>query len=518
MLRRQRTLIAVSPCWKYLQTHFLYENSLHIISIKNIPVLLISHVVRAFVSLHNEDITYKGDITMAKKTGLIKLLMISTLALSLAACGAGNGGDSKTNTSTNNGTNKAANNTDKDKDKGAAQEKITITFQNIYPDPTDPKNGMMKKIVDQYQADHPNIKIELDSLNTDQQKLKLKTQAASKEVPDITVVNPAAQMQPFVEAGLFAPLNDMVEENGLKATFQEGILDWYTFDNNLYALPDGNNIGVVYYNKELFEQAGVQVPTTFEEMVETIKTLKAKGIQPMAIGEKDTWTGSFLFMNMLLRTNGPGFLQAVLDGTKTFEDPAFVEAVDAFQTLVQAGAFQEGATSFDYNAGENLFKTGKAAMYYMGSWATGGIETSSVNGKVGVFKFPTINGKGNPDEFMLAPGSAFAISANSKHLEETKDFLNYFMLNFPKEAFAVKGAVGLAQKVEGDFKAAGYSDMAMEVLSLFKEVKGGDLSFDNTMNPSVSQVHLTSIQNLFVQKKASADVAKEHQAAYDSNK
>lgn len=446
---------------------------------------------------------------MSKMNHVFKVAAAGTLALSLAACGANNGGN---NGGTNAGTDAGTNN-------GAKKENITITFQNIYPDPTDPKNGMMKKIVEQYEKDHPGIKIELDSLNTDQQKVKLKTQAASREVPDITVVNPAAQMQPFVDAKLFAPLNDMVEENGLKDTFQEGILDFYTFDNNLYALPDGNNIGLVYYNKELFDQAGAKVPTTFEEMVQVVKDLKAKGIQPMAIGEKDTWTGSFLFMNVLLRTNnGPGFLQEVIDGKKTFEDPAFTEAVDAFQSLIQAGAFQEGATSFDYNAGENLFKTGQAAMYYMGSWATGGIETSSVNGKVGVFKFPTVGGKGDVNEFMLAPGSAFAISADSKHLEETKDFLNYFMLNFPKEAFEVKGAVGLAQKVEGDFKAAGYSDMAMEVLSMFKDVKGGDLAFDNTMNPGTAQGHLTSIQNLFVQKVDAAQVAKEHQSAYDSNK
>jgi len=451
---------------------------------------------------------------MAVKSNALKMAMAGTLAISLTACGsAGSNSTDSGNKSQATAAATTAATTDVKK-----AENITITFQNIYPDPTDPKNGMMKKIVNDYQAKNPNIKIELDSLNTDQQKLKLKTQAASKEVPDITIVNPSAQMKPFVDAGLFAPLNDMVQQNGLKDTFQSGILDWYTFNNNIYALPDGNNIAVVYYNKDLFKQAGVEVPKTFEDMVAAVKTLKSKGIQPMAIGEKDTWTGSFLFMNVLLRTNnGPGFLNDVVSGKKTFADPAFTDAVSSFQDLIQAGAFQDGATSFDYNAGENLFKTGKAAMYFMGSWATGGIETSSVNGKVGVFKFPTVKGKGNPDEFMLAPGSAFAISANSKHLKETKDFLNYFMLNFPKEAFAVKGAVGIAQKVDGDFKAAGYSDMAMEVLDLFKSVKGGDLAFDNTMNPGTAQGHLTSIQNLFVQKKDPADVAKEHQTAYDTN-
>lgn len=361
---------------------------------------------------------------------------------------------------------------------------------------------MIRELVAEYEKEKPNVHIELDTLNTDQQKVKLKTQAASKEVPDITIVNPAAQMKPFVDAGLFAPLNDMLEQNGLKDTYQTGLLDYYSFNNNVYALPDGNNIEVVYYNKELFEQAGIaNPPTTFEEMLKDVKILKEKGITPLAIGEKDSWTGSFLFMNILLRTNGgPGFLQEVLDGKKTFEDPAFVEAVDAFQQLVQAGAFPDGATSIDANAGGNIFKTGKAAMWSIGSWETGAIDASSVAGKVGAFQFPTVNGKGDPNEFMLAPGSAFAISANSEHLQETKDFLNFFASNYPKKQFELKNAVGLGQKVDGDLKAAGYSDLAINIAGLFNEVKGGDLAFDNTMNPATAQVHLSSIQNLFVQK------------------
>jgi raffinose/stachyose/melibiose transport system substrate-binding protein len=450
-----------------------------------------------------------GEQQKMKTFKVIKFALVGALALSLAACGSGG---SNGNAGSTVAPTAGSPTTDVKKDP------ITITFQNIYPDPATPSAKTLKKIVDDYTAAHPNVKIELDSLNTDQQKIKLKTQAASKEVPDITIVNPSAQMKPFVDAGLLAPLNDMVGQNGLKDTFQKGLLDWYTFDNNLYALPDGNNIAVVYYNKELFAQAGVEVPKTFEEMVDAVKKLKAKKIQPMVIGEKDSWTGSFMFMNILLRTNsGPGFLKDVLSKKKTFNDPAFTDAIGKFEDLVQAGAFQDGATSMDYNAGENLFKSGKAAMYFMGSWATGSIDDSSVKGKVGAFKFPTVGGKGNPDEFMLAPGSAFAISANSKHLQETKDFLNYFMTNFPKEQFNNKNAVGLSQNFDADLKAAGYSQLAMDVVDLFKSVKGGDLAFDNTMNPGTAQVHLTSIQNLFVKKVDPKDVAKEHQSGFDTN-
>ncbi len=441
----------------------------------------------------------------------LAIILAAVMALSFtAACG--NSGKSNTAATTEKNNETAV--------QGSSDKKITITFQNIYPDPTTPSHKTINELVKQYETDHPNIHIELDTLNTDQQKVKLKTQAASKEVPDITIVNPAAQMKPFVDAKLFAPLNDMLDQNGLKDTYQSGLLDYYSFDGNVYALPDGNNIEVVYYNKELFEQAGIaNTPATYDEFLDTVKTLKEKGITPLAIGEKDSWTGSFLFMNILLRTNGgPGFLQDVMDGKKTFEDPAFIEAVDSFQELVQAGAFPDGATSIDANAGGNIFKSGKAAMWVIGSWETGAIDASSVAGKVGAFQFPTVNGKGDPNEFMLAPGSAFAISANSEHLEETKAFLNYFTLNFPKKQFEFKNAVGLGQKVDGDLKAAGYSDLAIEVAELFNNVKGGDLAFDNTMNPATAQVHLSSIQNLFVQKVDSAQVAKEHQAAFEANK
>ncbi|SET28264.1 extracellular solute-binding protein [Paenibacillus sp. NFR01] len=448
------------------------------------------------------------------------IAMAAALAMSLAACG-NNNNDNSSNTSTNSGGNTTNNSADATAAPAAdSGKKVTITFQNIQPDPSTPSYKTLHTIVEQYEKEHPNVHIELDSLNTDQQKVKLKTQAASKEVPDITIVNPAAQMKPFVDAGLLAPLNDMLDQNGLKDTYQAGLLDYYSFDGNTYAVPDGNNIEVVYYNKDLFAQAGIaKTPTTFEEMLQDVKILKDKGITPLAIGEKDSWTGSFLFMNILLRTNnGPGFLSDVLAGKKTFEDPAFIEAVDAFQQLVQAGAFPDGATSIDANAGGNIFKTGKAAMWVIGSWETGAIDASSVAGKVGAFQFPTVNGKGDPNQFMLAPGSAFAVSANSEHLQETKDFLNYFASNYPKQQFENKNAVGIGQKVDGDLKAAGYSDLAIEISDLFNQVKGGDLAFDNTMNPATAQVHLSSIQNLFVQKVDSAKVAKEHQAAFEANK
>ena len=113
-----------------------------------------------------------------KLTITAAVVMASTALLSVTGCGSNN---------TNNGTTGNTGNT------GNTGKKVTITFQNIYPDQTTPSYQTLHSLVDQYQQDHPNVKINYDTLNTDQQKLKLKTQAAAKEIPDITIVNPAAK-------------------------------------------------------------------------------------------------------------------------------------------------------------------------------------------------------------------------------------------------------------------------------------------------------------------------------------
>lgn len=280
------------------------------------------------------------------------MLLMSVLIFTLAAC-SGNKEQPAASPASNG-----------NKDAGQASQepvkKVKLTFQNAYPDETNVQHRVMKKLVEDYKAANPGVEIEVDSLNIDQQKIKLKTQAASDSMPDITVVNASAQMEPFVKGGKLAPLNDILDRDGLGDTFQGGILDYYTFDDQVYALPDGNNVAAIFYNKKLFEEAGVAVPTTFDELLAAVNTFKDKGIVPMTIGEKETWTGSYLFMNIALRLAGPGYLKEVMSGGKSFTDPAFVESIAKMQELIQAGGFQEGATSYNYNMASNLFTTGQA--------------------------------------------------------------------------------------------------------------------------------------------------------------
>jgi raffinose/stachyose/melibiose transport system substrate-binding protein len=435
------------------------------------------------------------------------VILTTALAVALTGCSSGdNGGTANTSASSQPGT-------------SAKKKNVTLIFQTLQTEKTNPQYIVEEEIANKYMKENPHVKIEWDRLDTEQQKVKLKTQAASGEVPDITMVNPGAQLQPFADGKVLVPLNDLLADPAVKDTYLKGILDYYTFDGNVYALPWNMNIAGIFYNKENFKKAGVELPETFEDIIAAVPKFKAAGIPTMMVAGKDRWPLSFMFTNILQRTNGgPNFLNDVVAGKKKFTDPAFVEAIAKTQDLIKAGAYQEGAATYDVNTTSQKFRDGIGAMYFMGTWDVAAIDASKVAGKVGFMPFPSVGGKGNPGDFVIAPGAAYALGANSKNLDESKAFLKYLVTNYPKVSFEKKAAVGLAQKVDGDFKAAGYSELAVEVMGLFNTVKGGDMNFDNVIEPSTTQTHLNGLQGLLVKEFDPAALAAEHQKTWDNVK
>ncbi|WP_248923921.1 ABC transporter substrate-binding protein [Paenibacillus hamazuiensis] len=439
-----------------------------------------------------------------KKSKKALVSMMAVILLIMSACG-GNNQNEKSGAGASGTTPGGA----------ASGKKVKLVFQHIEVDASTPRTQVLRQLTDDYMAANPNITIEWDAVSTDQQKSKLKTQAAANNIPDLTVVNPRAQMKPYTDAGLLAPLDDLMPE--LKDTFLPGVLDYYKMDNKLYALPMQNNIGLFYYNKKLFEQAGVQPPATYEELIEISKKLKSAGTIPIVVGEKDAWTGALFLTSLLTRVHGVGFLDKVATGEKKFTDPEFVQALDKLQELVQAGAFQDGATSMDNNTAKSLFKSSKAAMIYNTTYAAGEISAAFPGGEIGVFKFPTVAGKGNPNEFLLSPGIGLAVAKNGEHVEEAKKFAAYLMKNYPKVNLDKKNPIGIAQKIEGKLNPNEFSPLLVDISNIFNNVQGGDLNLDVAIDAATTQTALSELQRVFIGKVNSAQLAQTLQNARDTN-
>ena len=116
----------------------------------------------------------------------------------------------------------------------------------------------------------------------------------------------------------------------------------YQLDGKQYGIPFNLGMVGVWYRKSLFEQAGIDgPPATWDEFLTDIQTLKAKGITPLAVGEKDKWPGMFWWANLSLRIAGQDAMaQAGQDGN--FNQPGFVKAGEELKKLIDMKPFQDG--------------------------------------------------------------------------------------------------------------------------------------------------------------------------------
>jgi raffinose/stachyose/melibiose transport system substrate-binding protein len=370
-------------------------------------------------------------------------------------------------------------------------------------------------IINAYEDEHPEIDIQTEILANEQYKEKIKVLSASNELPDIGITWAAGYMQPFVEGNMFAPLNDILESD-LKDQFVPGTVDAFAFDNQTYGLPLELNIAPVYYNKEIFENHNLEVPQTYSEFLNVVKTLADNGVIPITVGNKDRWTGSMWYMYLADRIGGPETLNNAINRTGSFEDPALVKAAEELTKLVDMNAFVKGYNGLSNDEAKGYFMNEQAAMYVMGTWELPNYTTSpdveqEFKDKIGYFKFPTYEGgKGNIDSFVGGPGVGLFVSENSEVKDEAKDFVSYLVQEWGKRSVTDAGVIP-ATKV--DTSSGNLAQMYIDILNDLGNASNITLYADVQMTPSVADVHLNMIQALFGGQTTPEEFAKAQEEA-----
>lgn len=217
-----------------------------------------------------------------------------------------------------------------DADAGAADtgsdtgDKV-ITFWNVGTEGADKETYEMA--IRQFEENSQSgYTIENIPTQNDKYKEKLVIAMSSGECPDMYTTWSGGPMNEYIDSGYAQPLDDLYEKYGMKERFMEGALEQASYNGQLYAIPVKNiSIAGIYYNKALFEQCGVSVPTTVSELEAACDTFLAKGIIPFTLANGPKWTGSMYFQCLAARKGGlEPFQKAAGDGT--FEDESFVYA------------------------------------------------------------------------------------------------------------------------------------------------------------------------------------------------
>lgn len=430
---------------------------------------------------------------MIKKTHTLMLVLVLLLIGALAGC---------------SGSDKAGNESDS---KGK-----TITFMHLWPaGSSKQQNLIVTDIIKQYEAENKDIKIKVEVLENEQYKNKMKVLSSSNELPDIGFTWAAGYMTPFVKGGLFAEMDDVLDD-GLKDNFVSGTTEAFALEGKTYGLPLELNIAPIYYNKEIFKKHNLEVPQTYDEFQEVVKTLAAKGVAPIALGNKDRWTGSLWYMYLADRIGGAEVLNKAIDRTGSFEDPALITAAEEIQNLVKANAFNKGFNGMSNDEGKSEFLNGNAAMYLMGTWELPNFTTNEeipqeFRDNVGFFKFPVHKGgKGELDSWVGGPGVGMFVSENSEVKEESKKFVKFFVEKWGEQAVEKAGIIP-ATKV--DTASVELPPLYIDVLNELNKASNLTLFADVQMSASVAETHLNLIQSLYGNEVKPKDFAKQHEDA-----
>ena len=342
---------------------------------------------------------------MKKKVLAILLSAMMLSVMLLTGCG-GTGGNSQSN--------------------GGGDEKEVLTVMAVGTE-ADVYVDAYRAVAERFSADNEyGVEVKMDFYENEQYKTKLTTLMASNSVTDVFFTWELSYLQPFVEGGKVADITSYLEEDTQwRDSFAEGTLELCVYDGKNYGIPTQKSICVMFYNKQIFEDNGLEIPTTYEEFLEACATLKENGVTPMAMSGVDAWIPAQFVQQIAGGMAGDQLFRDICDGKEQWNNDTHIRAAEEAKKMADAEYFQSGYIGMGPEEAKEIFMNGNAAMYFMGIWESGNIQDSPIGEHAGAFVMPAYDAQYNN----ISVGSVdttYAIAENSKNKEAAVAFLKYW--------------------------------------------------------------------------------------------
>lgn len=390
-------------------------------------------------------------------------------------------------------------------DTGDTGEKVTIEWWHIQNN--DPGLTDWQNMADAYMAEHPNVSIEITVMENEAFKAALQTNLQAGDVPDLFQSWGGGGLRQQVDAGLVQDITDLSAD--WIGDLNSGATGLYNVDGKQYGIPF--NLGMVgfWYNKDLFAQAGIEsTPTTWDELLTTVQTLKDAGITPIAVGAGDKWPAHFYYSYLMMRIGGQALMEELAaDGN--FNRPEVIQAGEELKRLIDMEPFQAGmlSTPWDGADGEAGFMgTGQAAMDLMGQWAPGAFRASAgvdeLEFNLGWFPFPAVEGGLGVSTDAFGGGDGFAVGKDAP--AEAVDFLKFIT---SVENASTWGSSGSGLPVTKGAETSVEDPNMQLVLDGISSATFVQLFLDQFFSPDVGASVNDAVQTLFAGTASPEDVA-----------
>jgi len=385
---------------------------------------------------------------------VLVIVLSALLAISVSAC-SGTGKSPETSKSANAST------------PAAEGKKIELKYFSNTPDRTSGQGLAEQSLIDQYMKENPNVKITVETLAPDPQyQDKIKIYNASKNLPDIMKVwGNSNFLTPLVKSDSLASFTG---EDFKDMGFVEGSFNGFTVDGKVYGVPAFSDFWFLYYNKKLFTDNGVTVPTNEKELFNAVQKFSDKGIVPISVDARDVWPTALWIESVAQRYSGSYKPSQDLNA----DDPSWGQAAKHMQDLIKAGGFGKGFLNQDYGMARNLFGQGKAAMYMMGQWEMGMSGDTNfpeeVRKNIGAIPFPALEGgKGKTSDLTAWMGGGFGVSNHSPNKEEAKKFLKWFFKQENWSKFVWQNGITFPAQDYSGFLTGKETDLQNDLTNIF---------------------------------------------------
>lgn len=378
--------------------------------------------------------------------------------------------------------------------------KTTISF-GIWDENQRPT---MEALAAAYEKENTNVKIniQLTPYKGGEYWTKLEAAATGGSAPDVFWLN-VLHAEDYNDGQILLDLTKYVEESdlNLEENFPEALINSYTFDGSLVAIPKDFDTNALWYNKELFDKAGVDYPTddwTYEDLVAACKELQeaglGDGIYPFACPiDFQTW-----YYPTVYAYDGWIFNE---DKTETgYDDPNTQKGIQCWIDLVEEGYSPDVATLSETGS-DAMFEGGQIAMTLAGSYMTPQyMANDSINDKIDLVEFPEVNGV----EPNIINGLGYAVYAKSKSVDEAVDFALWLG---GEEAMKIQGESGVVISARND--AQKYFAESNKDLNLAAYTNHSDLANPLPVVKSVAEIYDLEAEELkaaYTGEKSLADV------------
>jgi glucose/mannose transport system substrate-binding protein len=356
----------------------------------------------------------------------------------------------------------------------------------------------LKALIKLFKGKYPNVPIENAAVAGGagtNAKAVLTSRMQGNDPPATFQVHGGAELNAgWVAAGKMESLNDLYAKEGWKDKFPQSLIDMVSKDGNIYSVPVNIHRGnVIWYNKKIFADNGLTPPKTFDEFFAVAEKLKAKGITPLSLGDKEPWTATMLFEDILVGTIGTEKYNKLWSGDLPLNDTGVIEATKTFKKMLDY--VNADHSSRNWQDASQMVGKGEAAMNVMGDWAKGYFVNDlklKANEDFGFITTP-----GTEGDFLVITDT-FGLPKGVKNPEDVKKFLSVLGSVEGQDAFnPLKGSI--PARIDAD--PAKYDEYGKQTIADFKDAKLAPSLAHGSAAPEGFLTKVNQAINIFVTQK-----------------